>query len=68
MAKVSGDLVACIVRWDECQRLKVSQHERGRKEGQELEDDDSQGWIAAFERTAKRMLRYLEDWNSAQEN
>ena len=47
------------MRWDECQRLK--QHERGGKEGQELEDDDSQGWIAAFESAAKRMLRYLED-------
>ena len=46
--------VASKMRWDDCQRQRKPQ-------GQEREEEDKRKWFAAYEDTAKKMLKYLED-------
>ena len=54
-------VVASKVRWDEGQRLKMSQVERMRRECLEFEEEECRGWAAADGDTAKRILKFLED-------
>ena len=53
--------VASKVRWDERQRLKAMQEDKARRNVQEVDDEVNQNWTAAYEWTAKKMAKYLED-------
>ena len=52
-------LAASRVRWDELQRLLVTQEEESRRKAQESDYEVHQNWTAAYQTMARRMLSYL---------
>ena len=53
-------LAASRMRWDERQRLMVTQEEKARRDVQKVDDEINQHWTAVKRWTAKRMLKYLD--------
>ena len=54
-------LLRPLVRWDECQRQRVAQEERARRNVQDADDGDDHHWTEACEGIAKKMFQYSED-------
>ena len=48
-------------RWDEYQRVQITQEEESRREVQEVDNEVNQNWTVVYQTIARRMLKYLED-------
>ena len=53
-------LVASRARWDERQRVLVTQEEKSRWKAQEVDYEVKQSWTAVHQSIARRMLSYLD--------
>ena len=56
---LSEFLVASRVRWDERQRVLVTQEEESRWKAQEVDYEVNHNWTAVDQSVARRMLSYL---------
>ena len=54
-------MVVSRARWDEYQRMLVTQEEESRRRAQEVDCGDNQSWAAVYQSIARRMLSYLDN-------
>ena len=53
-------LVASRARWDERQRVLVTQEEESRRKAQDVDYEVNQCWTAVYQSMARRMLSFLD--------
>ena len=54
-------LVVSRARWDQHQRVLVTQEEESRRKAQEVGCGGNQSWAAVYQSMTRRMLRYLDN-------